>query len=700
MTQRIPSDYIQRCYSGWLGKVIGVRHGAPIEGWTYEKIKRMIGEITGYLVDYRDFAADDDTNGPLFFLRALQDYGLEAMPEQVGLTWLNYAPYEHGFYWWGGYGISTEHTAYMNLRSGIMAPESGSIQQNGITVAEQIGGQIFCDTWGLITPSNPALAAEYAERGASVSHDGNGIYGARFVAAAIAAAFTEHDIRCIIETALKQIPEDCEYKRMADDIIAFYLAHKHEEWRSCMDHIIANWGYDRYGGNCHIIPNSAVMIMAMLYGEGDFSATINIGNMAGWDTDCNVGNIGTILGVMVGLEGIAEHWRRPINDFLVASSVVGCLNITNLPADVRLFCRLGYALAKQEVPNEWRDFINGKHFLDFELPGSTCAMRIEGGLNDFLFHENSITEKGHGSLRCVLMPIDETAAGEKVRKIYYKTYYVPSDLHDNRYDPSFSPILYPGQKVVTRVMTQDDVSISVCAFAHERNGGRDYRGEAVFLKKGEWTTVQVQIPSLSGALLDRMGIQVETIQGDKPAALYMDWLDFEGKADYTLDFAKEKIEFWTSRHQEVSQLTYLKGLWTIENGCLLGTCSDYGEAYTGNIRWKNVRLRTSFTRGVHGKTGICFRTQGAIRGYAVWVDGKGVSLLKNENGYSELARYNAVIGQNVELEIECVGSQISVFLEDKQILNVRDDTYSSGMIGFSVANGGHAVYKNIVVREL
>lgn len=102
MTQRIPSDYIQRCYSGWLGKVIGVRHGAPIEGWTYEKIKRMIGEITGYLVDYRDFAADDDTNGPLFFLRALQDYGLEAMPEQVGLTWLNYAPYEHGFYWWGG----------------------------------------------------------------------------------------------------------------------------------------------------------------------------------------------------------------------------------------------------------------------------------------------------------------------------------------------------------------------------------------------------------------------------------------------------------------------------------------------------------------------------------------------------------------------------------------------------------------------
>ena len=71
MNWRIPEDYILRCYAGWLGKVIGVRHGAPIEGWTYEKINRRIGEITDYLVDYRDFAADDDTTGPRCFARAL-----------------------------------------------------------------------------------------------------------------------------------------------------------------------------------------------------------------------------------------------------------------------------------------------------------------------------------------------------------------------------------------------------------------------------------------------------------------------------------------------------------------------------------------------------------------------------------------------------------------------------------------------------
>ena len=69
---RIPQDYIERCYAGWLGKVIGVRLGAPVEGWTYERIRQTYGELTHYPQQYNDFAADDDANGPLFYLRALE----------------------------------------------------------------------------------------------------------------------------------------------------------------------------------------------------------------------------------------------------------------------------------------------------------------------------------------------------------------------------------------------------------------------------------------------------------------------------------------------------------------------------------------------------------------------------------------------------------------------------------------------------
>ena len=64
--------------------------------------------------------------------------------------------------------------------------------------------------------------------------------------------------------------------------------------------LLINFGYDRYPGEVHIIPNAGIVVMALLYGEGDFSRTIQIANMGGWDTDCNVGNVGAIMGVAAG----------------------------------------------------------------------------------------------------------------------------------------------------------------------------------------------------------------------------------------------------------------------------------------------------------------------------------------------------------------------------------------------------------------
>ena len=156
----------EKIYAGITAKAIGVRLGAPVEPtiWSYERVRDTYGEVTGYLRDFKNFAADDDTNGPVYFIRALRDYGLGATAADVGRTWLNYAAEEHGMYWWGGFGVSTEHTAYRNLRAGIPAPLSGAIATNGHTVAEQIGGQIFIDSWGWVNPGNPKKAAEISAR--------------------------------------------------------------------------------------------------------------------------------------------------------------------------------------------------------------------------------------------------------------------------------------------------------------------------------------------------------------------------------------------------------------------------------------------------------------------------------------------------------------------------------------------------------
>ena len=53
-------EYIEKIYAGWLAKVIGVRYGAPVESWTYGKIKKFYGTLDDYPQDYKLFAADDD----------------------------------------------------------------------------------------------------------------------------------------------------------------------------------------------------------------------------------------------------------------------------------------------------------------------------------------------------------------------------------------------------------------------------------------------------------------------------------------------------------------------------------------------------------------------------------------------------------------------------------------------------------------
>ncbi|MBR0385965.1 MAG: ADP-ribosylglycohydrolase family protein, partial [Erysipelotrichaceae bacterium] len=205
-------SYLETTYASWLGKNIGVRLGAPVEGWTHRQITEKYGHINGYVTDYDVFAADDDTNGPLFFVRCLLDKN-NVTPEDVGDTFLNYIQEYSGFFWWGGPGVSSEHTAYENLRRGIKAPLSGSKRTNGTVSAEQIGGQIFSDCWGYVSGYDPVLAAGLAAKASSVTHDGNGIQGGIFVAVAICLAYQYEDIRQVIDEALEFLDHRMKYYR-------------------------------------------------------------------------------------------------------------------------------------------------------------------------------------------------------------------------------------------------------------------------------------------------------------------------------------------------------------------------------------------------------------------------------------------------------------------------------------------------------
>ena len=230
----LPPDYAERVYAGVLGKVIGVYLGRPFEGWPYEWIQKRLGDIEYYVHDRLDvplIVTDDDISGTFTFLRALEDHGSGAdlSSKEVGETWLNYLVKERTVLWWGGLGNSTEHTAYLRLRNGVEAPESGSMERNGKVVAEQIGAQIFIDGWAMVAPGDPDQAVRFADAAARVGHDGEGVYGARVVAAMESMAFVESDTSKLLDAALRYIPPDSVIATMIGDLRDWHA--RDSDWR-------------------------------------------------------------------------------------------------------------------------------------------------------------------------------------------------------------------------------------------------------------------------------------------------------------------------------------------------------------------------------------------------------------------------------------------------------------------------------------
>jgi len=346
-----PPDYAERVYASVLGKIIGVYPGRPFEGWTYERIMAELGEVNYYAHERLGkplIVTDDDISGTFTFLRALPDHdnARDLTPAQIGRTWLNYIIEGRTILWWGGLGNSTEHTAYLRLKGGVPAPASGSMQLNGKVVAEQIGTQIFVDGWAMVAPGDPELAADLARRAASVSHDGEAIYGAQVVAAMEAQAFVEPDLNRLVDTALRFIPADSAIARLIHDIRGWHAANP-DDWRATRAKIAATYGYDTYGGGVHMVPNHALIHLGLLYGGDDVQRALMITNTAGWDTDCNAGNVGCLLGIKNGLAGLdaGPDWRSPVADQLYLPTADGGRAITDAVTEAYHIVNSGRALA-------------------------------------------------------------------------------------------------------------------------------------------------------------------------------------------------------------------------------------------------------------------------------------------------------------------------------------------------------------------
>lgn len=702
MSKMIPTDYLEKIYAGFLGMNIGIRLGAPVEPpvWTDERIQRVYGDITDYVKDYKNFAADDDANGPVFFMRALYDDAIdrELEAEDVGKAWLNYAREGIGMFWWGGEGVSTEHTAYMNLKRGIPAPKSGSAEVNGLIAAEQIGGQIFIDTWGLLFPNRIDKAAEYAEKAASVSHDLNGLYGARFMAACIAKAFEAQTIAELIEAGLSTIPQDSTYAKVVRAVVDFH-AKQPDDFRACRRFLEEEWGYDKYTGVCHIIPNAGVCILALLYGEGNFARTVEIATMCGWDTDCNAGNVGTILGVFTGLAGIPHHYRKPINDFIVTSSVSGYMNIVDMPTFSKEVALLGYRLAGLEAPQELVQGVkNGEIYFDFELPGATHGFRTDTTKLIPRYSDKHGYESSSGSLEVVF---DRMVEGDK-GKIFYKPFYRRDDFNDERYKPTFAPQASSGQKVTAQIFVDqwEGEKLILTPYVRETFTQQDLTLAPITLVDQEWNHIEFIIPETDGAIIDEVGFILESpspLVNRALGCLYVDNFHISGPAQYSIDFAKQAKEFLC-----ITPFAHNKGEWELQDGWMNSKSEEDCSAFSGNYYTKDLTVEATL-KPISGDSHLMIlRALGIQRHYLVGFDGAGqASLILNDFGYTRLKTVPFDWKHNTEYRFRVTGqgNKLSFSVDGMVLFTVEHDRYTHGMFGFAHLEQGETNIAAVKVVE-
>lgn len=313
----------QRLRGAWLGRAAGCTLGVPVENWSVDAMAALArnegmafppedywtghpqpDELRYGVSVTRDFLrgsmkevpADDDLAYTLLGLLILEAHGPNFTTEDVAAAWLKYLPE----------ACTAEAVTLENLRAGLPARKAGDKNN---PYQEWIGADIRSDTWGYAAPGWPEKAAELAHRDAILSHRYNGVYGAMFFAAVISAAFAVDDPMEAVRIGLSEIPAGC---RLARDLgWAQELAPGLKDWREARAAVDARF----QGMNpVHTNNNACLTLFGLYLGQKDFTKTIGLTVAMGLDNDCTAATAGSVLGAVLGAEGIPEHWWKPFRN--------------------------------------------------------------------------------------------------------------------------------------------------------------------------------------------------------------------------------------------------------------------------------------------------------------------------------------------------------------------------------------------------
>ena len=350
------ANYQAKLHGFWLGQSIanwtglitemdkvGTPASMPFytdEDWGSKDLPAIWGEgvphsdtIDFFFVEVgQPWGSDDDTDIEYMYqyLHEVNQTSLLSA-EQIQVGWLKHiyseedAPFfkklpaseaiQENFLW------EANQQARILMQQGMLPPATSEPENNGKYM--MIDAQLTTEIFGILAPARADIALKIANLPSRVSAKYDAQWISQFyitmhsLASNVDESLTiQQQTLWLANQARLELPEGSTSAKMYDFIKNSYqLNPNKDDWEKTRDQVYQRYQMNNADGYVYKDPfeagiNFAASLVSLFYGEGNIVRTIQIGALAGWDSDNPTATWGGLLGFMMGKMGVEQAFGQ------------------------------------------------------------------------------------------------------------------------------------------------------------------------------------------------------------------------------------------------------------------------------------------------------------------------------------------------------------------------------------------------------
>jgi len=298
-------EIIDHIRGGWTGMLIGGIEGLAHE---FKYIQQPRQELPDYTFLPQGARTDDDNDFEWTHLFFMDQEGVLKIP-YPRLVEIWKANMNTGLW-------CANEQARKLMDKGIVPPRTADPSLNRFA-PYNLAGQFCVESYGMIAPGMPQSAADLGLHYARVSVSGEPLQAAQYWTTLISlAAVGSEPLEELVKKSLLAVdPASAQAEAVREGINIF---HQHPtDWKAARQYFHDKWycpkekPWDAQARprkwNDNSTPlNGAMVVLALLYGQGDFYRTGQYAMALGYDADCNAATACAVVGTCIGFSALEK----------------------------------------------------------------------------------------------------------------------------------------------------------------------------------------------------------------------------------------------------------------------------------------------------------------------------------------------------------------------------------------------------------